>query len=116
MRAPDDDVVDGVTLNLGFRETLGIVGESGSGKVDAGALDHGNAAAGGKRTGEVAYQGQNLVEMDSDALRKLWGVAMAMVPQDPMLSLNPVRRIGAQLMEPLRLHLKLGKDAAHERA
>jgi oligopeptide/dipeptide ABC transporter ATP-binding protein len=70
---------------------------------------------GATRTGDVVYHGRNLVEMDSDSLRELWGVVMAMVPQDPMLSLNPVRRIGAQLMEPLRLHLKLGKDAAHER-
>jgi len=110
------NVVDGVTLNIGFREALGIVGESGSGKSMLVRSIMGLLPPGARRSGDVTYQGRIAVDLDSDALRKLWGTAMAMVPQDPMLSLNPVRRIGVQLMEPLRLHLKLSKDAARQRA
>jgi oligopeptide/dipeptide ABC transporter ATP-binding protein len=110
------NVVDGVTLNIGIREALGIVGESGSGKSMLVRSIMGLLPPGARRSGDVTYQGRNLVEADSAALRDLWGSVMAMVPQDPMLSLNPVRRIGVQLIEPLRLHLKLNKDAARERA
>jgi peptide/nickel transport system ATP-binding protein len=115
-RSGQTTVVDGVTLNLRSRETLGIVGESGSGKSMLVRSMMGLLPPTAKRTGEVTYQGRNLVGLDQRALRELWGAAMAMVPQDPMLSLNPVRRIGSQLMEPLLLHLKLGKEAAHQRA
>jgi peptide/nickel transport system ATP-binding protein len=114
-RSGETSVLDGVTLNLGSREALGVVGESGSGKSMLVRSIMGLLPPAAKRTGEVTYQGRNLVGLDSQALRELWGPAMAMVPQDPMLSLNPVRRIGSQLMEPLFLHLKLGKDAAHQR-
>jgi peptide/nickel transport system ATP-binding protein len=114
-RSGETSVLDGVTLNLGSREALGVVGESGSGKSMLVRSIMGLLPPAATRTGEVTYQGRNLVGLDSQALRELWGPAMAMVPQDPMLSLNPVRRIGSQLMEPLFLHLKLGKDAAHQR-
>ncbi len=116
LRSGPVHVVDGVTMHIGFRESLGIVGESGSGKSMLVRSIMGLLPPGAQRSGEVSYQGRNLVDLDSAALRDLWGSAMAMVPQDPMLSLNPVRRIGVQLMEPLRLHLKLTKEAARERA
>jgi len=115
-RAGIVNVVDGVTLSLGFREALGIVGESGSGKSMLVRSIMGLLPAGARRTGKVTCQGRDLANLDSAGLRELWGTAMAMVPQDPILSLNPVRRIGVQLMEPLRLHLRLSRDDARDRA
>lgn len=106
--------VDGVSFHLDPGEVLGIVGESGSGKsVTALALlrlipDPPGRIAGGK----IQFQGQDLLRLSYDAMRKFRGKEIAMIFQEPMTSLNPVLTVGRQVMEPVKQHEKLtGKDA-----
>jgi oligopeptide/dipeptide ABC transporter ATP-binding protein len=109
--------VDGVSLTLDQGETLGVVGESGSGKTVLsrsimGLLPGRNT----KLEGSVRFDGQELVGAPESTLRSLWGPRIAMVFQDPMTSLNPVHKIGRQIAETLRLHLKLSKRDANRSA
>jgi len=109
--------VDGVSLSLERGKTLGIVGESGSGKTVLsrsimGLLTARNVV----RSGSVRFHGQELVGASNSQMRALWGTEMAMVFQDPMTSLNPVMKIGRQITEGLRFHLKLPKDEAGAQA
>ena len=68
------------------------------------------------QTGSVRYNGTEILNAPNDQLRKLWSTHIAMVFQDPMTSLNPVQRIGHQITEPLRVHLKLSRGEAKETA
>jgi peptide/nickel transport system ATP-binding protein len=109
--------VQGVSLSLERGRTLGIVGESGSGKTVLsraimGLLPRQSAI----QTGSVRYQGQEILNAPDKDLRRLWGTQIAMVFQDPMTSLNPVQRIGNQITETLKLHLKMSRDEAKETA
>jgi oligopeptide/dipeptide ABC transporter ATP-binding protein len=109
--------VQGVSLTLEHSKTLGIVGESGSGKTVLsraimGLLPRQTAT----QTGSVRYQGTEILNAPNSELRKLWGTQIAMVFQDPMTSLNPVLRIGHQITESLKLHLKLDRAEAKETA
>jgi len=109
--------VDGVSLSLERGETLGIVGESGSGKTVLSRSIMGLIP--GRNTqlsGSVLFDGVELVGAPESLLRSIWGARIAMVFQDPMTSLNPVHRIGRQIAETLRLHLKLSKKLAAESA
>ncbi|HEV7762951.1 MAG TPA: ABC transporter ATP-binding protein [Acidimicrobiales bacterium] len=105
--------VDGVSLTLDRGRTLGIVGESGSGKTVLsrsimGLLPKRNVI----REGQVLYEGVDLVTANPDAVRDLWGAEMAMIFQDPMTSLNPVQRLGAQITEGMRYHLGMDRKTA----
>ncbi len=109
--------VQGVSLQLEQGKTLGIVGESGSGKTVLsraimGLLPRSSTT----QTGSVRYKETEILNAPDDELRKLWSTHIAMVFQDPMTSLNPVQRIGNQITEPLRIHLKLSKSEAKETA
>ncbi|GAB2925762.1 dipeptide ABC transporter ATP-binding protein [Nonomuraea fastidiosa] len=109
--------LDRVNLEVGQGETLGIVGESGSGKTMTvlsimGLLPTGGSVVGG----EILFDGRDLRTMQPAELRRVRGVEMGMVFQDPLTSLNPTMRIGAQVAEPLRVHQKVGKAEARERA
>lgn len=110
--------VDGVSLALRAGETVGIVGESGSGKSVLGRTLMGLVAAGPSTTveGTVRVAGHDVHALRPRARRRLWGPEIAMVFQDPMTSLNPVRRIGDHLTDPLRLHLGLSRRDAAARA
>jgi peptide/nickel transport system ATP-binding protein len=75
--------------------------------------------AGGRGTevaGSVTYDGTRLTDLTGPALSAFWGAEIALILQDPMTSLNPVKRIGAQLTESLRLHTRLTKQEANDRA
>jgi len=104
--------VDGVSFDLYEGETLGIVGESGSGKsVTAKALMN-LLPRTAQVSGEVLYQGRDLRAMAAAGVKHFWGMHMTMVFQDPMTSLNPVKRVGEQIAESLRYHLGRGRRAA----
>ncbi len=105
--------VDGVSLSVGRGKTLGIVGESGSGKTVLsrsimGLLPPRDVI----RSGTVHFAGHDLTAMDDKQLRQVWGAELSMIFQDPMTALNPVKRIGTQITESLRLHMGMdGKEA-----
>lgn len=94
----------GVSLNIKEGEILALVGESGSGKTLTAlsilGLQPANASI---NSGEIYFQGQKLPS-DFEALRKIRGKKIALIPQDPMSSLNPVYRIGEQLVEAIEVH------------
>jgi oligopeptide/dipeptide ABC transporter ATP-binding protein len=105
--------VDGVSFTLQRGRTVGIVGESGAGKTMLarsimGLLPTNDII----REGSVRLDGDEILGRSRKEMRSFWGTEMSMVPQDPMTSLNPVRRIGAQIMEPLRIRLGLDRREA----
>ncbi len=103
--------VDGVTLSVKRGTTLGIVGESGSGKtIFARSVMNLLPKENVRRSGSVMFMGQQLMELDDKAMRRLCGADVAMVFQDPMSSLNPVMTIGKQITESLRLHLGMSRS------
>src|SRR6478609_9174707 len=115
----DDGIVkavNGVSFELERGQTLGIVGESGSGKsvTNHSILRLVPSPPGRIASGEVIFNGKNLLTLSDEELRKIRGRRIAMVFQDPMTSLNPFMRISKQLMEIVELHLGLSKDQAYE--
>ena len=110
--------VDGVSFSLGRGKTLGIVGESGSGKSVTALtvmrlLDIPPAEI---ASGEIWFDGQEILSMPIDDMRKLRGKDMAMIFQEPLTSLNPVFTIGDQIAEQVQLHLKVSKKESWDRA
>jgi oligopeptide/dipeptide ABC transporter ATP-binding protein len=112
----DLKAVRNVSLALDAGESLGIVGESGSGKTVMSRAIMGLLPRTATRTGSVTYDGQDLVGKPTKEVRELWGTGMSMIFQDPMTALNPVRRIGTQVEESLRVRLGMDKSAARARA
>jgi peptide/nickel transport system ATP-binding protein len=107
--------VDGVSFALERGRTLGVVGESGSGKTVLSRsimnlLPKNNVV----RTGQVRFEGREILALADNEMRRLWGRELAMIFQDPMTSLNPVMKIGKQITESLRLHLHLDRKEAQE--
>jgi peptide/nickel transport system ATP-binding protein len=116
----DDGVVkavDGVSFTVEKGQTLGIVGESGSGKsVTCLTIMGLNARANTITSGEAVWKGKDLLKMSTRQLRNIRGDEIAMIFQDPMTSLNPVKTIGAQLIEAVLLHRDVSKKQARARA
>jgi peptide/nickel transport system ATP-binding protein len=108
--------VDGVDLDVEPGEALAIVGESGSGKSVLARSLVGLLAPNGHRRGTVVIGGRDVDALTTPERRHFFGVEVAMIFQDPMTSLNPVKRIGAQLTEGMRHHLGLSRRDANERA
>jgi peptide/nickel transport system ATP-binding protein len=108
--------VDGVNLTVGAGRTLGVVGESGCGKTMLSRAVLQLLPKKAKLKGRVMFDGQDLVSLDRESLRKLRGRQLAVVFQDPMTSLNPVLTIGTQLIETLQEHLELDLAAARRRS
>ena len=108
--------VDQVDLTIGAGRTLGVVGESGCGKTMLSRAILQLLPKKAKLSGRVMFDGQDLVRLDREALRKLRGRSLAVVFQDPMTSLNPVLTIGTQLIETLQEHLELDMRAATKRS
>ena len=110
--------VDGVSFELRKGECLCLVGESGCGKTATAlsVLRLVDSPPGRIVDGAVMYHGEDLLKSTATRLRQIRGNRIAMIFQDPQSSLNPVFTVGDQIMEPIRLHLKLGKQPARERA
>jgi len=104
-----------LSLSLYPREILGLVGESGCGKSLTSLAVLGLVPPPGKIThGEIFFQNQNLTQLNAEAMRKLRGAQIALIPQDPLTSLNPVHTIGAQIIEVLRTHMHLSERDARQ--
>jgi peptide/nickel transport system ATP-binding protein len=116
----DDGVVkavDGVTFSVEKGKTLGIVGESGSGKsVTCLTIMGLNSKVNTITSGQALWKDKDLLRMNSRQLRSIRGDEIAMIFQDPMTSLNPVKTIGAQLVEAILLHRDVSKKQATGRA
>ena len=110
--------VDGTSYVVEEGETLGLVGESGCGKsVSALSILRLIPQPPGKIvSGEIIFQGRDILKLDEDEIRKIRGNEIAMVFQEPMTSLNPVLTIGRQMTEALELHMDLHGKAARDRA
>lgn len=108
--------VDGVSFKVGAGEVLGIVGESGSGKSVTGFSIMGLIDPPGRVvSGSIRLAGEEIVARDDEAMRKVRGKHLAMIFQDPMMTLNPVLRIDTQMIEAVLAHDKVSKQAARER-
>jgi len=109
--------VDGVSLHVDKRETLGLVGESGSGKsVTALSVLRIVPRPGRIVEGRIEFDGQDLLAKREDEMRGIRGSSIAIVFQDPISSLNPVYSVASQLTEIIRLHQRIGKKEALEKA
>jgi oligopeptide transport system ATP-binding protein len=117
-QTPDGVVcaVNGINFTLNRGETLGIVGESGSGKSQSMLAMMGLLAINGKATGQVLYQGQDLISMPTADLNRIRGNRVAMIFQDPMTSLNPYLTIERQMTEVLEFHKGMSRKDARARA
>jgi peptide/nickel transport system ATP-binding protein len=108
--------VDGVSFDLLPGEVLAVVGESGCGKsVTAMTLMGLTRFPGARFVGTAHYKGLELIGATDEELRRVRGAEIAMIFQDPMTSLNPVMRIGAQIMEQVQAHERLPDAEARER-
>ena len=109
--------VRGVTLSVAPGESVGIVGESGSGKTVMSRATMGLLRGRRvKRAGSVVFDGDELLGLSAKEIRDYWGTRIAMVFQDPMTALNPVRRIRSQMSEALVKRLGKSKEEADARA
>ena len=110
--------VNGLDLSIGEGETLGFVGETGAGKTSTALavlriLPQPLSKVTG---GEILFRGKNLLEHDNKTMRQIRGKEIAMIFQDPMTSLDPVKRVSDQIEEMLRLHENLSRKELRERA
>jgi len=109
--------VRGVSLSVTAGESLGIVGESGSGKTVMSRATMGLLRGRRvKRSGSVQFNGTELLPLSNKEIRDYWGTKIAMVFQDPMTALNPVRRIRSQMSEALVKRLGKSKEEAEAQA
>lgn len=108
--------VDGVSWSVKAGETLAIVGESGSGKSVSAMTIMGLIPKTAKVEGSVRYGDRELLTCSDSARRKLRNNDVAMIFQDPLSALNPVYKVGWQIAEAIRVHQKVSRSAANQRA
>ncbi|WP_375504035.1 ABC transporter ATP-binding protein [uncultured Jatrophihabitans sp.] len=108
--------VDGLTFDVERGKVLGIVGESGSGKsVTSQAIMGLHKGSKAQITGEIWFDGQELVGAKEEEIRKLRGSEMAMIFQDPLSALHPFYKVGVQITEAYRVHNDVSKAVAKKR-
>jgi peptide/nickel transport system ATP-binding protein len=109
--------VDGVSFSVERGQTIAIVGESGSGKsVTSQAIMGLHNRKSANISGQVILEGEDLIAMSDEEVRKLRGQKMAMIFQDPLSSLHPFYTVGKQLVEAVRVHQDISKDDARKQA
>ena len=110
-------VLTNVGLEVNAGETVGLVGESGSGKTMTGRSVLGLLPRGGRVTsGRIIFGGRNLVELGEEEMSAVRGREIGTVLQDPMTSLDPTMRVGAQVAESVRRHMGASRQKARQRA
>lgn len=115
-RPGQKDVVRDISFDLDRGETMGIVGESGSGKSILSLAIMGLLPGTARATGEIIFDGQNLLTLPERQMCNLRGRKIGMIFQEPMSTLNPAMRIGDQIAEGLRLHNGMSKRDARSEA
>lgn len=109
--------VDGVSFSVARGKVLGLVGESGSGKSVTGFSILGLVDPPGRVVaGEILFQGRDLAKLPEEEMRRLRGNRIAMIFQDPMMTLNPVLRIDTQMIEAVLAHADVSHEEARRRA
>jgi peptide/nickel transport system ATP-binding protein len=109
--------VDRISFDIAPGEVLGVVGESGAGKSMTGTAVIGLLEPPGRiASGEVLLKGERIDNLSPEALRKIRGRRIGMVFQDPLTSLNPLYRVGEQLIETIQTHTNLTASQARQRA
>jgi peptide/nickel transport system ATP-binding protein len=115
---PGGDVValDGIDLTVNKGEIVGLAGESGSGKSLTGfAINRLISPPGRVTGGQVLFDGTDLLTLPPEAMRRVRGKRIAMIFQDPMMTLNPVLRIETQMRDALQAHESISRTAARDR-
>jgi peptide/nickel transport system ATP-binding protein/oligopeptide transport system ATP-binding protein len=109
--------VDGVSFELGAGEVLAIVGESGCGKSVTSQTMMGLTRSPNARIeGSVKYKGEEILDAPDEVLRRIRGEELAMIFQDPISALNPVYKVGKQIVEAIQAHEDVSDDVAKRRA
>ena len=110
--------VNGIDLHIGESKTLGFVGETGAGKTTTalGIMKLVPNPPGKILSGEILYNGRDILKMSDNEIRKIRGNEISMIFQDPMSALNPVIRIGEQIAEAIRLHGNCSKAEARRKS
>ncbi len=116
----DDGIVhavDGISYSVMPGATLGIVGESGSGKTVASLTTMGLTRSRSTRVaGRIVFEGRDLLELSAEEIRRIRGNEIAMIFQDPLSSLHPFYKVGAQISEAILAHREVSKAAARDRS
>ena len=109
------EAVHGINFSLGEGEAIGIVGESGCGKsISAAAIMKLLPSNSVIKSGEIIYNNKDILKLSDKELRKIRGSQIALIPQDPMTSLNPLYTIGEQISEAVELHSEYRGQKAKE--
>src|SRR5436309_5835970 len=109
--------IDGVSFDIARGEVLGVVGESGAGKSVTGAAIIGLIDPPGRIAGgEIHLSGMRIDNLSPEEMRRIRGKRIGMVFQDPLTSLNPLYRIGDQLVETITTHTDLSTSQARQKA
>ncbi len=117
----DDNIihaVNNISLSLNKGETLGLVGETGAGKttIAKSILRILPAIQGKIPSGEILFEGENILKLSERQMRKIRGNKIAMIFQDPMTALNPIETVGYQIAEAVKIHEGLSRKDAEKRA
>ena len=113
----DYTAVDDVSFSMNYGEKLAIIGESGSGKTTVIRSVLGLLPAGGKVTkGDILFEGESLLNYSKKQWRDLRGTQISMIFQDSGAMINPIRKIGSQYVEYIRVHKDISKKAAEDMA